>query len=89
MDSDTNKLTGFWQEDPFGILQPEDYEDLGIDHDDIPSGTVASRRHPPLLSSRYGGNAYGFGLFEIHGRLNKADMNTIQSIDFNSPEEIK
>lgn len=89
MVTNTKKPTSFWQDDPFGIIQPEDYVGLGIDPDDIPPGTVAARRHPPLLSSRHGGNAYGFGFFELYGRLNKKDMNTIQSIDFNSPEEIK
>ncbi|MBN2419701.1 MAG: hypothetical protein JXL81_09980, partial [Deltaproteobacteria bacterium] len=43
----------------------------------------------PLLSSRYGGNAYGFGFFEIYGRLDKADQNIINSIDFNNINEIR
>jgi hypothetical protein len=75
--------------DPFGIIKPEEYGQLGIDPSDIPPGTVAARRHPPLLSSRYGGNAYGFGFFEICGRLSKADQNIIQSIDLNRADDIK
>lgn len=85
----TKNLTGLWQEDPFGIIRPEEYDDFGINSGDIPPGTVAARRHPPLLSSRYGGNAYGFGFFEISDRLDKKDLNIIQSIDFNSPDNIK
>ncbi len=75
--------------DPFGIIRPEEYAALGIDPSDIPPGTVAARRHPPLLSSRYGGNAYGFGFVEICGRLSKTDQNIIQSIDLNRVDDVK
>ncbi|HJX35145.1 MAG TPA: hypothetical protein VJ373_08220, partial [Desulfatiglandales bacterium] len=46
-----------WQEDPFDIIKPKDYEILGINPDDIPPGAYAAHRHPTLLSSRFGGNA--------------------------------
>ncbi|MBN2418919.1 MAG: hypothetical protein JXL81_06010, partial [Deltaproteobacteria bacterium] len=59
-------FSGGWHEDPFGIIKPGEYDLLGIDPEDIPAGAVAAHRHPPLLSSRYGGNAYGFGFFEIY-----------------------
>ena len=80
---------GFLQGDPFGIIKPDEYMDLGIDPTDIPPGTVAAHRHPTLLSSRFGGNAYGFGFFEIYNRLSKGDQNIIDSIDFTQVEEIK
>ena len=79
----------FLQEDPFGILKPSDFTDLGIDPADIPQGTLAGDRHPPLLSSRFGGNAYGFGFFEIYDHLDADDINFIQSVDFDRPAEIK
>ncbi len=89
MMSNVTDFPGHWQEDPFGIINPDEYEVLGIDPSDIPPGTVAAHRHPPLLSSRYGGNAYGFGFFEIYGRLSKADQSFINSIDLNHVDEIK
>ena len=55
----------FRQEDPFGFIKVEEFTDLGIDPEDIPPGTFAARKHPPQLPSRFGGNAYGFGFFEI------------------------
>lgn len=87
--SNITNLPGFMEKDPFGIIKPDNYKLLGIDPSDIPPGTVAAHRHPPLLSSRYGGNAYGFGFFEMYGRLSKADQNIINSIDYNHVDEIK
>ena len=80
---------GFWQGDPFGTIMPDEYDEYGIDPSDIPPGTVAAHRHPTLLISRYGGNAYGVGIIEILGRLSKADQAVINSIDFNRVDEIK
>ena len=79
----------FWQEDPFGILKPGDFTDLGIDVTDIPQGTLAATRHPPLLSSRFGGNAYGFGFFEIYDHLSAEDFKFLQSLDFDNPGLLK
>ena len=70
----------FWQEDPFGIIKPEDFETFGIEPADIPPGTAAAHKHPPLLSSRFGGNAYGFGFYEIYDRLDQEDIKLLQSI---------
>ncbi len=89
MDSSITNLPGFLEGDPFGIIRPDEYAKLGIDPSDIPPGTVAAHRHPALLSSRYGGNAYGFGFFEIYDRLSKTDQNIIDSIDFNQIDEIR
>jgi len=79
----------FWQEDPFGIIKPKDFKVLGINPADIPPGTFAAHRHPPLLSSRFGGNAYGFGFFEIYSHLGKEDIAILQSISFDDPDQIK
>ncbi len=89
MDSNITGLPGFWQGDPFGIIRPNEYSLLGIDPADIPPGTVAAHRHPPLLSSRFGGNAYGFGFVEIYSRLSKADQNIINTIDFSQVDDLK
>ena len=82
-------VQSFWQEDPFSIIKPEEYGNLGIDSDDIPPGTLAAQRHPPLLSSRFGGNAYGFGFYEIYDHLEQKDIEVLQSIEFHNPDQIK
>jgi hypothetical protein len=79
----------FWAKDPFGIIKPEEFEALGITPSDITPGTLAAHRHPPLLSSRFGGNAYGFGFFEIYDHLEPDDLKLIQSITFDNQDHIK
>jgi hypothetical protein len=79
----------FWREDPFKRIKPQEFEALGISPSDIPPGTFAAQKHPSRFPSRFGGNAYGFGLFEAHNRLSPKEMDLIQSISFESPEEIK
>ena len=86
----TPRTTGsFWQRDPFGIIKPRDFKILGIDPADIPPGTFAAHRHPPLLSSRFGGNAYGFGFFEMYDHLKKEDIRLLQSISSDNPDQAK
>lgn len=79
----------FWREDPFGIFKPEDLRELGIDPSDIPQGTLAAKRHPPLLSSRFGGNAYGIGFFEMYDHLDPEDIQFLQSVAFEDPDQVK
>ena len=76
----------FLKEDPFGFIPPEDCESLGIDPSDIPSGTFPARRHPSKLVSRFGGNAYGFGFFEVYDRLSPKDLRLLQSITPENPD---
>ena len=85
----TLPIEAFWREDPFSFIKPEEFEALGIDPADIPAGTFAARKHPSQLPSRSGGNAYGFGFFEVYDRLSRKEMELIQSITFEKPEEIK
>ena len=87
--TDSSPTRAIWQEDPFDIIKPKDYEILGINPDDIPPGAYAAHRHPTLLSSRFGGNAYGFGFFELYSHLGKEDIALLQSISFDDPEQIK
>ena len=65
----------FLKEDPFGFIKAEDFESLGIDASDIPPGTFPACKHPSRPSSRFGGNAYGFGFFEAYDRLSPRDRN--------------
>ena len=87
----TNSLHAedLWREESFQFIKPGDFETLGIDPEDIPLGTFASLKHPSQLPSRFGGNAYGFGLFEVYDRLKPKDIKLIQSITFENPEDIK
>jgi hypothetical protein len=79
----------FWQKDSFHFIKPEEFEALGIDQTDIPLGTFASLKRPSHLPSRFGGDAYGFGLFEVYDRLKQKDMKFLQSITLENPEHIK
>ncbi|MCD4715300.1 MAG: hypothetical protein K8R45_01005 [Desulfobacterales bacterium] len=77
-----------WQQDSFRSIKPEEFKALGIDPADIPLGTFAARKHPSLLNSRFGGNAYGFGFFETYDRLKPKDLKLFQSIIFDNQEDI-
>ncbi|MBW2609387.1 MAG: hypothetical protein JRC68_03465 [Deltaproteobacteria bacterium] len=79
----------FRQEDPFASIREDEFEGLGIDPADIPPGTFAAHKHPPQLPSRFGGNAYGFGFFEIYNRLYPEDIKLLQSSTFDKPDQIK
>lgn len=79
----------FRQGDSFGFIKPEEFESLGIIPSDVLPGTFPACKHPAQLSSRFGGNAYGFGLFEIHDRLSSEDIKLLQSISLANPEDTK
>jgi len=74
------------QEDAFGFIQSEEYASLGIDPSDIAPGTFPARKHPSKLMSRFGGNAYGFGFYEVYDRLSPKDIKLLQSITPDNPE---
>jgi hypothetical protein len=78
-----------WQEDSFRFVKPDEFEVLGIDPADIPLGTFPALKQPAQLQSRFGGNAYGFGFFEICDRLKPDDVKRLQSIKLNNPEDIR
>jgi hypothetical protein len=75
--------------DFYRMIRPEEYDELGIDPSDIPLGTFPALKHPSQLPSTYGGNAYGFGIFESHDRLSQTDIKFIQSISFDNPDEVR
>ncbi len=77
------------QNNALGIIQPEQYEAHGIVSSDIPLGTFPALRHPPQFPSRFGGNAYGFGLYEVQQRLTTKDIELLQSIHYERPEDIR
>ncbi len=77
------------QENPFEFIKPEEFEQLGIDKADIPHGTFAARRHPARLPSRFGGNAYGFGFFEIYDQLDTQEIRLLHAADPSHPARAK
>lgn len=79
----------FGQEGPFDFIKPEEFESLGIDLRDIPPGTIPARRHPSQLPSRFGGNAYGFGFFEVYDRLSPKEIELLCSLRPEDPEHIR
>jgi len=78
-----------WQEDSFRFIKPEEFKALAIDPSDIPLGTFPALKHPSHLPSRFGGNAYGFGLFEIYDHLKQEDIKLLQTITFENLEDIR
>lgn len=76
-----------YQKNLFRIISRDDYPRFGIDPQDVPIGTFAAEDHPNFLASRSGGNAYGLGLIEQY-KLNKADFEFIQKLDFQDRREI-
>ena len=90
MNSTTHLLKdALWQKNAFQFIDPDQFEDLGIDPDSVPLGTYASFRHPSQLRSRFGGNAYGTGFFEDYDRLGPDEIKTLNSIALDNPEEIR
>ncbi len=79
----------FWNKDSFRLIRPDEYPKFGLDPSDVPLGTFPALKHPAQLLSSYGGNAYGFGIFESYDRLNHYDIQFIQSIDFKNRDDVK
>ena len=86
--TDSLASDAIWEEDPFRFISPDAFESLGIDSRDIPLGTFPALRHPSQIPSRFGGNAFGFGLFETHDRLKAEDIQLLQSTAFENAEDI-
>uniref|UniRef100_A0A832A6E1 Uncharacterized protein n=1 Tax=Desulfacinum infernum TaxID=35837 RepID=A0A832A6E1_9BACT len=71
----------------FRIIVPEEYASYGINPQDIPMGTFAAHDHPSFLLSRYGGNAYGFGLLE-QNKLSSDDYDFLERLDLSDRRAI-
>ena len=78
-----------WKEGPLQFIKPGDFLSLGIDPSSVPLGTFASFKHPSQLRSRFGGNAYGFGLFEDFDRLKPREIEWLHSISLDNPEDVR
>ena len=78
----------FWLEHSFQFVRPDEFESLGIDPADVPFGTFVALKHPSQLQSRFGGNAYGLGLYEAHDRLTPENIKLLQAVTFSEPESV-
>jgi hypothetical protein len=75
------------QHKSFRLIDPDDYERLGINPDDVPMGTFAAEDHPTFLPTRFGGNAYGLGVVEQEA-LTSEDAEFFESLDYQDAEEL-
>ncbi|RJR50539.1 MAG: hypothetical protein C4576_04990 [Desulfobacteraceae bacterium] len=87
--TDRQSSESFLQEDPFGSIRVQEFESLGIDPEEVPAGTFAARKHPSKLLSRFGGNAYGFGFFELYDRLSPKDLQLLQSLSLQNQDQTR
>ena len=65
----------------YRIIDPDQYSEYGIDRADVLAGTVPSEDHPGYMMSRFGGNAFGLGLFEQAGRLDDEQTGFLSQVD--------
>ncbi|WP_449245890.1 hypothetical protein [Desulfarculus baarsii] len=77
------RLTGLYR-----FIPPESYPELGIDPEDVPIGAIAAEDHPPFLPDRFGGNAYGLGLYE-QGLLSDHETALIETLDMDRPQQVQ
>ena len=69
----------------YRIIEPERFPELGVDPDDVELGTLPAEDNPGFMSSRYGGNAFGLGLFEQQTRLDKEETKLLDGLDLDDP----
>jgi hypothetical protein len=73
----------------YHFIQPEEFTSLGIDAQDVPVGTFVAENHPPFLASRFGGNAYGFGIVEHRDKLSGSELEFLERVDFSDARTLK
>ena len=71
----------------YRFIPQERFEELGIDPDDVPLGTFPAEDHPPFLPDRFGGNAYGLGLFE-QTILPDEEARLLDAVDLADPRQV-
>jgi hypothetical protein len=73
----------------YRFIPPEEFGSRDIDPQDVPVGTFVAEDHPPFLASRFGGNAYGFGIVEHEDKLAPGELDFLEQVDFGDPENLK
>ncbi|MBU1742512.1 MAG: hypothetical protein KKC37_13300, partial [Proteobacteria bacterium] len=69
----------------YDLVPPHQFDELGIDPQDVLVGTFAAFNHPDFLPTPSGGNAYGLGIYDaaVHPGLREA----FEGIDYQDPGE--
>ncbi|MBP1725803.1 MAG: hypothetical protein H6Q51_1101, partial [Deltaproteobacteria bacterium] len=73
----------------YRFIAPDEFASRDIDPQDVPVGTFVAEDHPPFLASRFGGNAYGFGIVEHRDKLGPGEIDFLEQVDFGDPENLK
>jgi hypothetical protein len=73
----------------YRFVPPDEFGSRDIDPQDVPVGTFVAEDHPPFLASRFGGNAYGFGIVEHRDKLAPGEIDFLEQVDFGDPENLK
>lgn len=71
----------------YRFIPQERFEEKGIDPEDVPLGTFPAEDHPPFLPDRFGGNAYGLGLYE-QTALSPRQARLLESLDLDDPDQV-
>lgn len=71
----------------YRFIGPERFAEMGIDPEDVPLGTFPAQDHPPFLPDRFGGNAYGLGLFE-QNLLPGGEDGILEQVDLSDPGQV-
>ena len=79
---EVRRLSGLYR-----IIAPSRFAEMGIDREDVPMGTFPAEDHPPFLPDRFGGNAYGLGLYE-QDKLSGPDELLLEAVDLSDPEQV-
>ena len=72
----------------YEFIAPGDFAALGVDPEDVPLGSFPALNHPPFLPDRFGGNAYGLGVFE-YSVLTTAEVGLLESLDLTDTHKVK
>jgi hypothetical protein len=71
----------------YRFIPQERFAEFGIDPEDVPLGTFPAEDHPPFLPDRFGGNAYGLGLYE-QTALSPRQASLLESLDLDDPTQV-
>ena len=71
----------------YRLIPPEEFKRVGVDQDDVPLGTFPALDHPSFLPNRFGGNAYGLGLYE-QAVMPSEDYKLLESVNLDDPEHV-
>ncbi|MDR1397184.1 MAG: hypothetical protein LBJ14_05580, partial [Desulfarculales bacterium] len=72
----------------YGFINPAHFQELGIDPEDVPLGSFPAHSHPSFIPDRFGGNAYGLGVYES-SLLNDQEAELLETLDLGDCSKVK